>query len=126
VPTTLRAAVGLLLAQAVVVALVVAFLVYKDFTAPVASWRDAMIVTGFAALIAVVLGALALALTRRRSWARGPAVVLELMLLPIGWFMISGGLAWLGVPVFLLGLLGAGLLVAPTTREALGVSDPVR
>jgi hypothetical protein len=43
------------------------------------------------------------------------------MLLPIGWFMVGGGLAWLGVPVFVLGLVGAGLLVAPTTREALGV-----
>ncbi|MCW2640183.1 MAG: hypothetical protein JWP76_2489, partial [Dactylosporangium sp.] len=87
----------------------------------VVSWRDAMIVTSFAVLIAVLLGVLALALTRRRAWARGPAVVLELMLLPIGWFMVSGGLAWLGVPVFLLGLLGAGLLVTPATREALGV-----
>jgi hypothetical protein len=99
----------------------VAYLVYKDFTARVVIWRDAVIVTGFAALVAVLLGVLALALIRRRGWARGPAVVMELMLLPIGWFMISGGLAWLGVPVFLLGLLGAGLLVAPATREALGV-----
>jgi hypothetical protein len=113
--------VGLLTAQAVVVALIVAFLVYQDFTARVVSWRDAMIVTGFAVLIAVLLGTLAFALTRRRAWARGPAVVLELMLLPIGWFMVSGGLAWLGVPVFALGLLGAGLLVAPASREALGV-----
>lgn len=120
-PAALRAAVGLLIAQATVVALIVVFLVYKDFTTRVVSWRDAMIVTSFAVLIAVLLGVLALALTRRRAWARGPAVVLELMLLPIGWFMVSGGLAWLGVPVFLLGLLGAGLLVTPATREALGV-----
>jgi uncharacterized membrane protein YoaK (UPF0700 family) len=104
-----------------VVALIVVFLVYKDFTTRVVSWRDAMIVTSFAALIAVLLGVFALALIRRRAWARGPAVVLELMLLPIGWYMVSGGMAWLGVPVFLLGLLGAGLLVAPATREALGV-----
>jgi hypothetical protein len=120
-PTALRAAIGLLFAQATVVALIVVFLVYKDVTADVVSWRDAIIVTGFAALIAALLGGLALALTRRRAWARGPAVVLELMLLPIGWFMISAGIAWLGVPVFALGLLGAGLLVAPATREALGV-----
>jgi hypothetical protein len=120
-PATLRAAVGLLSAQAAVVAVMVAYLVYKDLTARVVIWRDAMIVTGFAALVAVLLGVLALALTRSRGWARGPAVVMELMLLPIGWFMVSGGLAWLGVPVFLLGLLGAGLLVAPATREALGV-----
>ncbi|WP_373313958.1 hypothetical protein [Planosporangium flavigriseum] len=120
-PAALRAAVGLLLAQAVVVALIVAFLVYKDITARVVVLRDALIVTGFTVLVAVVLAALGWALSRRRAWARGPAVVMELMLLPIGWFMISGGLAWLGVPVLALGLVGAGLLVAPATREALGV-----
>jgi uncharacterized membrane protein YhaH (DUF805 family) len=114
-------AVGLLAAQATVVALIVVFLVYKDFTAQAASLQDAIIVTGFAALIAALLAVLTVALARRRAWARGPAVVLELMLLPIGWYMVSGGLAWLGVPVFALGLLGAGLLIAPATREALGV-----
>jgi hypothetical protein len=93
--------------------------VYKDLTAENVIWRDAVIVTGFAAIIAIVLGALGWALTRRRAWARGPAVVLELLVLAIGGYMISGGLAWLGVPVLVLGLLGVGLLVAPATREAL-------
>ncbi|NJC70918.1 hypothetical protein HC031_14510 [Planosporangium thailandense] len=120
-PGTLRVAVGLLLAETVVVAVIVAYLVYADLTVRDVVLQDALIVTGFAALIAVLLGVLARALIRRRAWARGPAVVLELMLLPIGWFMISAGVVWLGVPVFALGLLGAGLLVTPATREALGV-----
>jgi hypothetical protein len=118
IPGTLRAAIGLLFAEAL---LVVVLLVYDYLTATVVVWRDALIVTGFAVLIAFVLALLGWALSQRRSWARGPAVVLELMLLPIGWFMVSGGLVWLGVPVFLLGLLGAGLLVTPATRHALGV-----
>jgi hypothetical protein len=120
-PGTLRGAVGLVLAEAAAVAVIVGYLVYKDVTAENVIWRDALIVTSFAAIIAILLGLLGWALTRRRAWARGPAVVLELMLLAIGGFMVSGGLAWLGIPVFLLGLLGAGLLVAPATREALGV-----
>ncbi|MGC9668900.1 hypothetical protein ACNTMW_20370 [Planosporangium sp. 12N6] len=120
-PATLRAAVGLLLAEAAVVALIVVFLAYKDFTARDVVVRDAAIVTGFAAMVAVVLGVFGVALNRRRGWARGPAVVMELMLLPIGWYMVSGGMAWLGVPVLLLGLVGAGLLIAPATREALGL-----
>lgn len=120
-PGTLRAAVGLLLAETVVVVAIVAYLIYLDLTTRNVVVRDALIVTGFAALVAVLLGLLARALIRRRAWARGPSVVLELMLLPIGWFMISAGVVWLGVPVFALGLLGAGLLVAPATREALGV-----
>jgi hypothetical protein len=43
------------------------------------------------------------------------------MLLPLGWFMVRGGLAWLGVPLLAIGLVGAGLLIAPATRAALGV-----
>jgi uncharacterized membrane protein YhaH (DUF805 family) len=120
-PGTLRGAIALLAAETVAVALIVGYLVYKDFTAEEVIWRDAVIVTGFTAIIAVVLGLLSWALTRRRAWARGPAVVLELMLLAIGGFMISGGLAWLGILILALGLLGVGLLVAPGTREALGV-----
>jgi hypothetical protein len=120
-PGTLRGAIGLLLAETVAVTLIVGYLLYRDFTSEEVIWRDALIVTGFAAIIAVVLGLLSWALTRRRAWARGPAVVLELMLLAIGGFMISGGLAWLGILVLLLGVLGVGLLVAPGTREALGM-----
>jgi hypothetical protein len=120
-PPTLRWAIGLLFAEAVVVALIVVFLIYEDVTGTVVSWRDAVIVTGFAAMMAALLGLCGLALARRRAWARGPAVVLELMLLPVGWFMVAGGLVWLGVPVFLLGLVGVGLLIAPATREALGM-----
>jgi hypothetical protein len=120
-PGTLRGAIGLLLAEATAVVLLVAYLVDKDLTAENVVWRDALIVTGFAAIIAIVLGVLGWALTRRRAWARGPAVALELLVLPIGGYMISGGLAWLGVPVLVLGLLGVGLLVAPATREALGM-----
>jgi hypothetical protein len=120
-PPTLRWAIGLLFAEALVVALIVVFLIYEDVTGTVVSWRDAVIVTGFAAMMAALLGLCGLALARRRAWARGPAVVLELMLLPVGWFMVAGGLVWLGVPVFLLGLVGVGLLIAPATREALGM-----
>ena len=43
------------------------------------------------------------------------------MLLPIGYYMAKGGLPWYGIPVLLAGLFGAGLLVAPATRDALGV-----
>jgi hypothetical protein len=61
------------------------------------------------------------ALSRRYGWVRGPSVVLELMLLPIGYFMVAGGRTWIGLAVLALGLVGAGLLVAPATREALGL-----
>jgi hypothetical protein len=60
-------------------------------------------------------------LHHRRGWARGPAIVLEMLFIPIGYYMTTGGLAWLGLPVMALGLVGAGLLLAPSTRTALGL-----
>jgi uncharacterized membrane protein (DUF2068 family) len=119
-PATLRLAVGLLLLEALAVAIVAGILVYKDLTAAGAGSR-AIGVTGFAVVMAVLPAVLGWSLWRRRAWARGPAVFLELMMLPIGWYMIAGGLAWAGVPVFVLSLVGAGLLIAPATREALGM-----
>jgi hypothetical protein len=120
-PATLRWAAGLLAGQAVVMAGVTGFFVYEDVTATPGSVRDALAITVYFGLLAVLFGLLAWSLVRRRSWARGPAIVLELMLLPFGYYMIEGGHPMYGVPVMLLGLAGAGLLLAPPTREALGI-----
>jgi hypothetical protein len=120
-PATLRVAVGLLLLEAVAVTVALAYLIYRDLTTAGVNWRNELIITVFAAIMAVAPAVCGWALARRASWARGPAVVIELMLLPVGWYMVGGGLGWLGVPIFVLGLVGAGALVAPATREALGV-----
>jgi hypothetical protein len=120
--STLIWAVVLLGVQTLGVAAVTGFLLYEDLTAaPASSARDAWSITGFAAAATALLGVLCWALWHRRSWARGPSIVLELLLVPIGYYMIRGGLPWLGVPVSLLGISGAGLLLAPATREALGI-----
>ena len=47
----------------------------------------------------LIVGGLSRALSNLKTWARGPAIVLELLLLPIGYTMISGGLAYVGIPV---------------------------
>lgn len=121
VPATLRWAVALVLGEAVAGIAITAYLVVEDVTADASDRAGAIAVTGYFAAVAVLLAVLARALWRRRGWARGPAIFLQLMLAPIGYYMVAGGLAWLGVPVLLGGLLGAVLLVAPATRNALGV-----
>ena len=120
-PMTLRLAIGLLLAEAAVVTVLAGAEIYNATTASQVIWRQAALVIGYASIMAVLMWVSAWALSRRHAWARGPAVVLELMLLPIGYFMVSAGLVLVGVPVLLLGLAGAALLVAPATRAALGV-----
>lgn len=120
-PSTLRWAVWLLALQAILVAGVTAFFGYEDATATPDNARNAIALTVFFGVLALLLGLVAWLLHRRNRLARGPAVVLELMLLAIGYFMIKAALPWLGVPVMLLGLVSAGLLVTPSAREALGI-----
>ncbi len=120
VPDTLRWAVRLLRGEAVALALLAGWLVWADLTATTTDLVSALFVTGFAIAGAVALWALGGALARRRAGARAPAIVLELMLLPVGWFMISGGLGWLGVPLMALGVGVCALLVSPPTTRALG------
>jgi hypothetical protein len=118
---TLRLAVVLLAVEAVGVAAVAGFLLYENLTATAVFRSGAWAMTVAVALAAVGVALLTGALFRRRSWARNPAIFLELMLLPIGYYMVKGGLAWQGVLVLALGLAGAGLLVTPATRDALGI-----
>ncbi|SBV29827.1 hypothetical protein GA0070620_5410 [Micromonospora krabiensis] len=123
IPVTLRWAVRLLRGEAVAVGLVALWLVWADLTADTtAGLTSALLVTAFAVGAAVALWALGSTLARRRAGGRAPAIVLQLMLLPIGWYMIQGGLAWLGVPLMALGVGVGALLVSPQTNRALGFS----
>lgn len=116
---SLRWAVGILAGQTVALVAVVVFLAVADLGGDAGSVRGAVGVTLYAALLALALGGLTWALWKRRSWARGPAIVIELLLLPIGYTMATGGLGWLGVLVMAAGLAGAATLLAPSTRAAL-------
>jgi hypothetical protein len=121
VPGPLRWAVWLLRGEAVALGLLTAFLIYEDLTVTAHDLASALFVTGFAVAGAAALWALAAALNRRRAGARAPAIVLQLMLLPVGYYMLQGGVGWLGVPLFALGLLVCGLLISTPTTRALGV-----
>jgi hypothetical protein len=120
-PASLRWAAWMVLGEAAAVALVAAFLMYADLTATATDLGSAVALTVFVLAVAAVLALLGANLRRRRAWPRGPAIALQLMLLPIAYYMTVGGLAWLGVPIGALGLVVAGLLIAPATREGLGI-----
>ena len=59
-------------------------------------------VAGFAVAGGVVLLLLARAVDRKQGWARSPAVVLQLLAVPVGIGFLQGGLWAAGVPVLLL------------------------
>ena len=118
---TLRWAAAVVLAQGVGFAALTAVFVYLDVTEGVTTVRMAASVSGYVAVLAGLFLGLGLALARRRGWARGPAVVLELLQLPIGYTIVTTAGPVRGLPVLLAGLLALGLLLAPATRAALGI-----
>jgi hypothetical protein len=60
------------------------------------------LLAGFALAAGVVLGLLARAIDRRTGWARSPAVVLQLLALPVGVGLLQGHVWAAGVPVLIL------------------------
>jgi hypothetical protein len=74
-------------------------------------------------LAALPLGA-AYGLLRARRWSRGPALIMQLISLPIAWTMLhsDGAVVPGGAVLGLLALLGLVLLVHPATTDALGIS----
>jgi hypothetical protein len=120
IPATLRWAIVLLGVQAVGWVGLVVVLIYADIRATSTSTAGAAGLTVFVVLIAALFGLFVWALAGRRAWARGPAIVLELLLLPAGYSLVTSGLAVIGIPVLLLAGATVALLLAPATRAALG------
>jgi hypothetical protein len=120
-PGTLKWAVRLLAVETVALAALTVFLVYLDITARVTAAQAALSVTGYGVLMTAGFLAVTVGLARRRRWARAPAIVLNLLQVPIGMSILSAGLFWIGAPAVAAGLATAALLLAPATREALGV-----
>ena len=58
-------------------------------------------------------------LRRRRRWSRSPALVWQLLMIPVGWYQVQGGLRWLGLSLVGVSALGALLLLVPATTLAL-------
>ncbi|MFE7115703.1 hypothetical protein ACFU99_09805, partial [Streptomyces sp. NPDC057654] len=75
----------------------------------------------------LVLAALPLTAARglllRRRWSRGPAMITQLLSLPVAWTLISNGGALIAVGAVLaaVAVVVLALLVNPTATEALGI-----
>ncbi|MFD3336300.1 hypothetical protein ACFWV1_27165 [Streptomyces sp. NPDC058700] len=82
------------------------------------------------AVTLVALGLIPLAAARglwlRRSWSRGPAVITQILALPVAWQMTQADSAMIPVGAVLgvLAVTGLVLLVSPATTEALGIRRP--
>ncbi|MFH8473087.1 hypothetical protein [Streptomyces sp. NPDC018000] len=65
-------------------------------------------------------------LLRRRSWSRGPALITQIIALPVAWTLLRshGALIPVGIVLAAVVLTALYQLVRPTTVEALGIRRP--
>jgi hypothetical protein len=118
-PVTLRIAVWLLAGEAAALGALSVLLLVSDVSGGAASQSGAIGVIGYVLVFAFIFGLLSWALRGKRAWARGPAIVLHMFMLPIGLALLANG-SLLGVAALLAGLAGCVLLLAPATRVAVG------
>ncbi|MGW7429794.1 hypothetical protein ACWGIN_09590 [Streptomyces sp. NPDC054861] len=82
-------------------------------------------VTGGATLAALGLipGLAARGLLLRRGWSRGPAIITQILALPVAWQLLQADSALIpaGIALAVLAVTGLVLLVNPATTEALGI-----
>lgn len=118
-PATLRAAWLLVGLQALgLVGIAVFYLVELAIASPDDVTRAVVTL-----LLALAAGAgLALVtrgLARRRRWARAPALVTNVLVLPVAWSLVTGDRWYVGMPLGAWSLAVIALLFAPPTEAAL-------
>ncbi|WP_372454955.1 hypothetical protein [Streptomyces buecherae] len=83
--------------------------------------------TEILAVVFFALAALPLVAARglwlRRRWSRGPAMITQIMALPVAWTLINSGGVLIagGIAIGVVALAALVLLVNPTATEALGI-----
>ena len=100
-----KAAIWLLRFEALVLVLLFTYLIISSFTSTVTVW-SALI----AEMVLALLGASGLyfaskSYVKEKSFGRAPALLANLIALGVSYFMISGGLYALGIPLALLALV---------------------
>ncbi|GAA2947118.1 hypothetical protein GCM10010518_37600 [Kitasatospora cinereorecta] len=62
----------------------------------------------------------------RRSWSRGPALITQIMALPVAWTLLraQGALIPAGIALAAVAVTALVLLLDPTTTRALGIRGP--
>ena len=118
-PTPLRAVALLVLLQALGLAGVAVFYVVELFVADAAD-RAGAVAAGIIALICGVgLLLVARGLAGARRWARSPALVIQLLAVPVAVGLLQGGRWYVGLPLLLWAIAVTVLLFTPAVSHAL-------
>ncbi len=117
----LRVAVWLLAAQSVGLFAIALLMLWLSLTKEESSAGAGVAEAVTAAGVGVLLALSARSLMRGKSRLRGIAVFVELMFLPLGYYLAQAGLWWFAVPAWILGITTVALLVAPSSRKVIGL-----
>lgn len=120
-PITLKTVLVALVLEAAGLVTLGSFAIASSTTGQALSYGAGITEGVVAVVLAAMLAVFSTAMAKRQSWARNATIFLQLMLLPIGFFMIKAGLWWWGGPVMLLGLVTCLVLVSAPVRRVLGV-----
>jgi len=118
--SSLRACAGLVALQVLGLLAVAVVLVVELFVATPDDPARALVAVLLVLVAAVGLALVVRGLTRGRRWARAPAVVTNLLVLPVAFDVARGDRWYVGVPLLLWALAVLALLVAPSTDAQLG------
>ncbi|MGP3951954.1 hypothetical protein [Streptomyces sp. 7N604] len=123
-PVRLTAAAALAAVEGAAIAAFGAYLLVMGLIGDPDSPRQAEM--GGLTLLALAVLPLAAArgLLLRRRWSRGPALIVQIMAVPVAWTLISTGGAMIaaGIALGAAALAVLVLLVNPTATEALGIA----
>jgi hypothetical protein len=111
-----RAAAAVVLLQAVFLVVVSLVLAVEGFQADAVDPLGAEILALIGVASAVVLALLARGIAAGRRWARGPVVVLQLIILPISWNVLQNDKWYAAIP---LGVSAVAVLVLMATSGQL-------
>lgn len=118
-PATLRACTVLVGLQALGVLALGVFVLVELAVATSDDEVRALVTAGLALTAGAGLALVARGLARRRRWARAPALVTNLLVLPVAYDLVRGGRWYVGLPLLGWALAVLVLLLARPTDSAL-------
>jgi len=123
-PTALQVVAGLVAAEGLLLVGICAFYLVELAVATATDVARALVSGGLALLAALGLLQVGRGLFRARRWARSPALVTNLILLPVSVGLLQGGRWYVGVPLLAGAAAVVVLLFSSSVNATLEESDP--
>ncbi|NNH69660.1 hypothetical protein HLB23_07235 [Nocardia uniformis] len=117
VPTPVRVAGALVTLEGALGLVAMIALVVMGLNGSAQNAGNSYLTAGYAAIVGGAVLAAGIGLLRGRRWGRAIAVLTQLLLLGVAWYMITSDRLDLAIPLGLLALVALGALFAPASTR---------